>query len=102
MISLALRSRAEAVAGELLFRPFFLRIPTQCNIVTLRSKFVTRSIRQGQGFRALIFNANFCLEELKMSSQGSIQEFFGLGVLAPCCWFLADLLFLDLTSRPNV
>jgi hypothetical protein len=32
----------------------------------------------------------------------SIQEFFGLGVLAPCCWFLADLCFLDLTSRPNV
>jgi len=32
----------EAVAGELLFRPFFLRIPTQCNNVTLGRKRLNR------------------------------------------------------------
>jgi hypothetical protein len=32
----------EVVAGELLFRPFFLRIPTQCNNVTLGRKRLNR------------------------------------------------------------
>ena len=37
------------VAGELLFRPVSSGSQTQCNIVTLRSKLATRSIRQGHG-----------------------------------------------------
>lgn len=49
-----------------------------------------------------LIERNFCLEEVKIHRQGNNQEFFGLGVLASCCWFLADLLSLDLTSRPNV
>ena len=65
------------VAGELLFRPFSLRIlwlangyfahfpsrsQTQCNIVTLRSELATRSIRQGQAigvmFRPVVMSEN--------------------------------------------
>jgi hypothetical protein len=37
-----------------LFRAFFLRIPTKCNIVTLRSKLATISIRQGQAPNSIL------------------------------------------------